>query len=103
MYPEFILPADQKRPGVDDRTGAIVGRTTAERFGWKIGDRVPLTARSGDRRPDGTPWEFTIVGIYDGEKKGTDTTRSSSSRYDFFDESARVSGTGQRRLVHRAA
>ena len=52
MYPEFGLPDDQKKAWLADRTGAIVGADTARRFGWKVGDRVPLEATIF-RRPDG--------------------------------------------------
>ena len=42
MYPEYRLPEDQQQAWFEDQTGAIVGRATADRHGWKIGDRVPL-------------------------------------------------------------
>lgn len=74
MYPEFLLPEDQKQAWIADRTGAIVGRKTANRFGWQIGDRIPIQGTIW-RTPDGSPWEFTIRGIYDGQEKGTDTTQ----------------------------
>ena len=69
MYPEFQLPEDQKKAWLADRTGAIVGVDTAKRFGWKVGDRVPLISPIY-RKPDGSPWEFTIDGIYDSDEAG---------------------------------
>ena len=42
IYPEFAMPEDQMKAWLADRTGAIVGVDLAKRFGWKIGDRVPL-------------------------------------------------------------
>src|ERR1043166_7211072 len=42
MFPEFILPQEQKQKWLQTRTGAIVGRKTAERFHWKVGDKVPI-------------------------------------------------------------
>jgi putative ABC transport system permease protein len=74
MYPEFQLPGEQKKAWLADRQGAIVGADTARRFGWKIGDRIPLEATIF-RRPDGRAWEFTIDGIYDSPVKGTDKTQ----------------------------
>jgi putative ABC transport system permease protein len=74
MYPEFELPDDQKKAWFANRTGAIVGIDTAKRFGWKIGDRVPLQGTIY-RKPDDSPWEFTIDGIYDSQVKGTDKTQ----------------------------
>ena len=74
MYPEFVVPEDQKKAWFEDRTGAIVGQPLAERFGWKIGDRVPLKSPIFNR-PDGSPWAFTIRGIYTASRKGVDDTQ----------------------------
>ncbi len=92
MYPEFILPADQKAAWLADREGAIVGRKTAERYGWKVGDRIPVQASIYRKKNDSPLWEFNLVGIYDGAQKGTDTTQF-LFRYDYFDE-ARQWGKG---------
>ena len=42
MFPEFLLPPDQKAAWLKTRTGAIVGRKTAERYHFKIGDKIPI-------------------------------------------------------------
>lgn len=91
MYPEYVLPDDQKKVWLEKRAGAIVGRTLAERFNWKIGDRVPLTSPIWPHKSGGA-WEFEIVGVYDGAKKGTDTS-GFYFRYDYFDE-GRAQGEG---------
>lgn len=72
MYPEMKLPEEQKKAWLANRTGALVGRTTADRFGWKVGDRIPIQGTIW-RTPDDSAWEFVIEGIYDAEK-GFDTT-----------------------------
>jgi putative ABC transport system permease protein len=74
MYPEFTVPEDQKRAWFANRSGALVGVDTARKFGWKVGDRVPLISPIY-RKPDGSPWDFTIEGIYDSPVKGTDKTQ----------------------------
>jgi len=81
MFPEFILPPEEMKAWLALRTGAIVGRKTADRFGWKIGDKIPIMSPIWGRRT----WEFDLVGIYDGRDKGTDTT-AMFFRYDYFDE-----------------
>jgi putative ABC transport system permease protein len=91
LYPEYQLPAEQKEAWMNTRTGAIIGRTLVNRFQWKIGDRIPLTSPIWMREGEGA-WEFEIVGIYDGAKKGTDTS-GFYFRYDYFDE-ARAQGMG---------
>jgi putative ABC transport system permease protein len=81
MFPEFLLPADQMEAWKKTRTGAIVGRNTARRFGWKVGDRIPIHSPIWGSRT----WEFDLVGIFDGRDKGTDTTPL-FFRYDYFEE-----------------
>ena len=70
MYPEFSIPDDQWQNFVKDRQGAIVGAFTANKFGWKVGDRIPI---QGTFLP-GT-WEFNIDGIYHGTRAKDDETQ----------------------------
>jgi putative ABC transport system permease protein len=92
MYPEILLPGDQLEAWLETRSGAIAGRKTAERFGWKVGDRIPINATLWTRKGGERTWEFDLVGIYDGAEDGTDTTQF-LFRYDFFHES-RAMGQG---------
>lgn len=91
MFPEFLLPPDQMKAWLQTRTGAIVGRSSADRFKWKIGDKVPIRSPIWVREHN---WEFDIVGIYDGAKKGTDTT-ALFFRYDYFDEIRQANNWGK--------
>jgi len=90
MFPEFRLPSAQMQAWLATRTGAIVGRKTAERFHWKVGDRIPIMSPIWMRRT----WEFDLVGIFDGRDKGTDTT-GMFFRYDYFDEVRKTQNWGQ--------
>lgn len=92
MFPEFLLPPDQMKAWLATRTGCIIGQNTAERFNLKIGDKIPITSPIWLQKT----WEFDIVGIFDGAKKGTDTT-SLFFRYDYFEEARKAQnwGSGQ--------
>jgi putative ABC transport system permease protein len=90
IYKEFRVPPEQVAAWQKDRQGAIVGRDLANRFGWKIGDRVPLNATIYQPK-QGQTWEFNIVGIYDGDE-GVDKTNF-FFRYDYLDEN-RAGGEG---------
>ena len=92
MYPEFLLSEEEKAAWLASRTAAVVGRNTADRFEWKLGDRIPIQATIWQRKDGGSTWEFDLVGIYEGAEKGTDTTQF-LFRYDYFDE-ARLFGEG---------
>lgn len=92
MYPEILLAPEQKAAWLADRQGVVIGKTTAARFGWKIGDRIPVQGTIYRKKDGSSLWEFNVVGIYDGRDKGTDTTQF-LFRYDYFDE-ARQFGKG---------
>jgi putative ABC transport system permease protein len=93
MFPEYVLKEAEKKAWLATRTGAIVGRMTAERFKWKIGDRIPITSPIWGQPAGMAQWEFEIVGIFDGSKKSADTS-SFFFRYDYFEE-ARQKTKGQ--------
>jgi putative ABC transport system permease protein len=93
MWPENILPPEQKQAWLRTRTGAIVGRKTADRFHWNIGDRIPIQSSIWTRTDGSRLWEFDIVGIFDGKNKNTDTSPL-FFQYDYFDE-ARIWSKGQ--------
>lgn len=86
MYPENLLDDAERKAWLGTRSGAIAGRTIADRFGWKVGDRIPINASIWTRKGGEQTWEFDLVGIYEGAERGTDTTQF-LFRYDFFDES----------------
>jgi putative ABC transport system permease protein len=70
LYPEFRLPPEQLSAFKRDRRGAVVGRKLAAKYGWKLGDQVPLR---GTIYPGN--WSFTIRGIYEGADDKTDETQ----------------------------
>jgi len=93
MHPEMILSPKQKQAWLQTRTGAIVGRKTAERFNWNIGQKVPIFSPIWRQADGNQTWYFDIVGIYDAKEKAADTM-SLFFRYDYFDE-ARMGAKGQ--------
>src|SRR5262249_53068324 len=73
VLPEIVLPDEQRAAFFASRTGVIVGRTTAQKFGLNIGDRVALVPDIWQNK-DGGAWEFDIVGIFDGADRTVDLT-----------------------------
>lgn len=81
VYSELVVPDDQWNNFLKDRQGAIAGISTVKRFGWKIGDRIPLkTTIYG-----GGAWEFNLDGIYHGTRPGDDETQF-WFQWDYFTE-----------------
>ena len=91
LYPEYVLEAEERERWLANRTGALVGASLARRFGWEVGDRIPIQGTIW-RRPGDAPWEFTVRGIYEPAEKGVDDTQL-FFHYDFLDE-AREYGQG---------
>ena len=95
LHPEWQLPAQQQRAFRATRTGAVVGENLAKRFGWRIGDKIPLQATIYPQKGGSNTWTFDLVGIYrvsNPEARGEENALFFN--YKYFDE-ARQFGTGQ--------
>ncbi len=83
LYPEFIVPEQQRAEYQRDRKGALVGRQLADQFGFKIGDVIPI---KGTIYP-GT-WEFVVRGIMDGRDESI-ITRQMVFHWEYLNETIR--------------
>jgi putative ABC transport system permease protein len=72
MYPEFKVPDDQWRDFRADRQGVVIGAKLAQRFGWKIGGRIPLKPPG---YLGGGSWDFNVRAIYRGTRRQDDETQ----------------------------
>jgi len=81
VYPELIVPEDQWKNFLRDRQGAIAGARTAARFGWKVGDRIPIRGVIWGAGA----WEFNLDGIYHGKSPKDDETQF-WFQWDYFTE-----------------
>jgi putative ABC transport system permease protein len=93
VYPEIQLPPEQKKAWLADRGGCIVGRLTAKRFGFKLGDHIPIQATIFVKKDGSRMFDFLVDGIYDAPK-GFDTS-ALFFQYDNLKESAPGFSTNQ--------
>ena len=89
LYPAYRLPDEQKLAFFRDRQGALVGRKLADKFGWKLGDQIPLR---GTIYP-GT-WTFNLRGIWDGADAKTDESQL-LMHWAYLNESVRQRAPGR--------
>lgn len=82
---DFIVSAQEKESWIKDRQGVLVGKATAERFGWHVGDRVTLETGLFSR-VDGAPWQFVISAIYTGATPAVGSAWL-YTHYDYVNES----------------
>jgi putative ABC transport system permease protein len=67
MYPEFTIPRDQREAFARTRTGAVAGKRLADRFGWRVGQKLPISSEIHPKTDGSMNWEFDLVGIIDAE------------------------------------
>lgn len=81
IYPDFVLPEEQRKAFLRDRKGALVGRKLADEYHFRIGDVIPLRGTIFPGR-----WEFVVRGIYEGRQSSTVTTQM-FFHWDYLNES----------------
>lgn len=80
VYDEVALGPGEAKAWMEDRTGAVVGKALATKYGWKVGDRVTLrgTIYPGD-------WQFTVRGVYTAKRRSIDQA-TFFFHYDYLNE-----------------
>jgi putative ABC transport system permease protein len=89
VYPEYALPPEQRADWMADRSSMIVGRAVAERYGWKVGDTVPVRSSFYRKADGGGVWDMRLAGIFEA------TNGDNSSlyfHYDYLNESLNPNG-----------
>lgn len=95
VYPEYVMPAEQWQAFNDTRTGMIVGRALADQYGWKIGDKLPISSNIFPQKDGSKAWTFDLVGIYDGkDEQWQRQTNVGWINFAYFDE-ANQFGSGR--------
>jgi putative ABC transport system permease protein len=85
---EFIVSDAQMRAFRDTRTGGLVNTALMKKFGWKVGDKVPLHSTIWTQKNGSLDWTFDIVGSFDA-KDPTQASQQATSllfHYELFDE-----------------
>lgn len=74
IYSELVVPPAQREAFLREKTSILVGKATADQYGWKAGDRLPLKSNIYRQKNGSDTWDFTIAGIYTGNDQRVDTT-----------------------------
>ncbi|GAA5443746.1 hypothetical protein Misp06_01924 [Microbulbifer sp. NBRC 101763] len=91
VYKEVVVPEDQKRAWFNNRQGVLVGEKLAQIYGWKIGDRIPISSNIFTHKDGGYTWEFVVSGIFKGDTEQYDT-RQMLFHYKYFMETQTFGG-----------
>ena len=98
LYPEFDMPEEQRQAFLNNRVGAIVGSTLAEKYGWQVGDRIPIYSTIWAKKDGSHSWEFDLEGIFTNTSSGGSDAMM-LFHFDYFDE-ARQFGQGIVQVNH---
>lgn len=83
---DYAFAPEEKAAFLADRGSIAVGEAVAQKYGWKIGDRIPLTSNIfTNRSTGGRTWDFTVAAIFTPARDlvGTDVV---FFHYDYFNE-----------------
>src|ERR1700761_7555181 len=94
VYSEWVMPEEQWKAFATTRTAMIAGKLIADKYGWKVGQKVPLSSNIYPQKNGSKAWAFELVGIYDGKD---DSWKRQATQvfinHDYFDE-ANLFGKG---------
>jgi putative ABC transport system permease protein len=83
---DFDFPAEMRAAFVRDRTGALVGETMARKWGWKVGDHVPIQSNIFIQHNGSRTWDVNIVGIFKPKDGAQVDTNLMFLQYAYLDE-----------------
>ena len=84
-YPEFLMPDDQREAFLTQRDCLLVGQTLATKYGWSVGDRVPLLSNIWQKTDGSSSWDFDICAIYTGSEPEM-ATAAAYLNYEYYNE-----------------
>jgi putative ABC transport system permease protein len=82
---ELDISPEARQSFIRERPGALVGDAMAKKWGWKVGDHVPIASSIFTQKNGSRSWDFTVVGIFTGKKPEVDTNFM-VFQYDYFNE-----------------
>lgn len=87
VYPEWVMPEDQWKAFENTRTGMVAGKMIADKYGWKVGQKIPIASNIFPQKDGSKAWAFDLVGIFDGKDEDwKKRTLNVYINYDYFNE-----------------
>ena len=85
MFSEYKIAEQQLNQWKKTRTGLVIGQGIADKYGWKVGDKIPLSSSIWMNKDGVFSWEFTISAIYQTVDSATDDKRA-FFQHKYFDK-----------------
>ena len=64
VYPQFNLTEQEKRDFINTRTGIVVGKSLAEKYNWKVGQKIPIIGDIWVKEDLSNLWVFDLSLIH---------------------------------------
>jgi putative ABC transport system permease protein len=87
VYPEWVMTEEQWKAFANTRSSMVAGKMLADKYGWKVGRKIPLSSNIFPQKNGSKSWAFDLVGVYDG--KDDDWKKRTNQvfiNYDYFNE-----------------
>jgi putative ABC transport system permease protein len=81
---DFDFPAEARTTFIAERSAALVGDAMAAKWGWKVGDHVPISSNIFSQKDGSHTWEFTIAGIFKSRSQAN--SNFMVFQYEYFNE-----------------
>jgi putative ABC transport system permease protein len=82
---DFVFSPEVRTAFIRERTGVVVGARMMEKWGWKVGDHIPVSSNIWSQKNGSHAWDFTIVGSFTARIPQADTNLMLMG-YDYFNE-----------------
>ncbi|MEW6989990.1 ABC transporter permease [Colwelliaceae bacterium 6441] len=85
LFNEYLLSVEQLNSWKNNRVGVVIGEGIASEFGWKVGDKIPLSSSIWMNKEGGFTWDFVVSAIYQTRDSSVDNKRI-FFQHAYFDE-----------------
>ena len=69
----YDFPPEQRQAFIRDRGSAMVGEDMARKWGWKVGDHIPISSSVFMQKNGSRTWDVTIAGTFASRKRDLNT------------------------------
>ncbi|HEY0179414.1 MAG TPA: FtsX-like permease family protein [Dokdonella sp.] len=96
VYPEVEVAPDERKAFDSTPTGILAGETIVKKYGWKVGDKIPLQSQIFPNKDGTKNWSFDLVGVMRSKDGRAFQNQMIILHWKTFDESTPAAYNGGR-------
>lgn len=86
LYPEVEVAPEQRKAFESTQDGILAGETIVKKYGWKVGDKIPLQSQIFPNRSGSKNWSFNLVGVMHSKDAKAFQSQMIIMHWKMFDE-----------------